>query len=66
MTKAHTSQRPVIVDYIAITLATLLWFSFLLSGTPYMPSSLFQNFRNRFTTRGQWSARDQRCRIATA
>jgi hypothetical protein len=33
------------LDYIALTLAAVLWFTFLLSGTPYAPPSAFQNFR---------------------
>ena len=32
--KSHT------LDYIALTLAALLWFAFLLSGTPYAPPAV--------------------------
>jgi hypothetical protein len=42
----HKHQRPLALDYIALVLAAVLWFSFLLSGTPYTPPSPFQNFRN--------------------
>jgi hypothetical protein len=34
------------MHYIALTLAALLWFAFLLSGAPYAPPSPFQDFRN--------------------
>ena len=42
----RTHRRPLALDYIALTLAALLWFTYLLNGTPYAPPSPFQNFRN--------------------
>ncbi len=35
----HKHQRPLTLDYIALLLAAVLWFAFLLSGTPYTPSA---------------------------
>lgn len=43
--RSHTHTRPLAFYYIALTLAAVLWFTFLLSGTPYAPPSPFQNFR---------------------
>ena len=36
--KSHRHGHPLALDYIALTLAALLWFAFLLSGTPSAPS----------------------------
>ena len=44
--KSLKRQRPFALDYIALTLAAVLWFAVLLSGTPYAPPSPFQNFRH--------------------
>jgi hypothetical protein len=42
----HKHQRPLTLDYIALLLAAVLWFTYLLSGMPYQPASPFHDFRN--------------------
>ena len=46
MIRSHRHGRPLALDYIALTLAAVLWLTYLLSGTPYAPPSPFQNFSN--------------------
>ena len=40
------ARRPVAVDYITLIGLWIVWVTFLTSGTPYTPPSLYQDFRN--------------------
>jgi hypothetical protein len=44
--KSHRHGHPLALDYIALTLAAVLWLTYLLNGTLYAPPSAFQNFSN--------------------
>ena len=35
--KAHTNPRSLALDYIALTLAAVLWYGWLLNAEPYTP-----------------------------
>ena len=43
--KPRTHRRSLALDYIALVLAAVLWFTYLLSGTPNAPPGP-QTFRN--------------------
>ena len=48
------ARRPVAVDYITLIGLWIVWVTFLTSGTPYTPPSLYQGSATRFTTRDQY------------